>query len=46
MKVYPKYILFKFIARNKIQPVEPVHQCSFECNLCGWTNDQSSWETY
>ncbi|VDQ17409.1 unnamed protein product, partial [Trichobilharzia regenti] len=29
---------------NHHRSVEPIHHCSFEHNLCGWTNDQSSWE--
>ncbi|KAH8850662.1 hypothetical protein KSF78_0000598 [Schistosoma japonicum] len=33
-------------AHNKLLSVEPMHQCSFERNLCGWINDQSSWEGY
>ncbi|KAF5402575.1 hypothetical protein PHET_04215 [Paragonimus heterotremus] len=24
--------------------IEPLHRCLFESDLCGWTNDQNSWE--
>ncbi|KAF6778835.1 hypothetical protein AHF37_01653 [Paragonimus kellicotti] len=40
-----EYVVLSFTATVVLMgSIEPLHRCSFESDLCGWTNDQNSWE--
>ncbi|KAF7232978.1 hypothetical protein EG68_07831 [Paragonimus skrjabini miyazakii] len=40
-----EYVVLSFTATVVLKDsIEPLHRCSFESDLCGWTNDQNSWD--